>query len=218
MWERFKRWKAREPSEALIVYGLVAVLIAGLLAFAWEAKGQTLPDCLEEGPLPSACIQRPSKYRKPTEGCLDLRHRSLVRWSFLPARVEGCRVVEGLWADPYTGAWTTDPRDLHLEHVVPFRYAMDQRSWTQEEAEDYFNDDRPYQLWVVSARENRRKGKRGPSKYLPPNPWLDCGYAEAFRVVSERWEFELPAEDEVWVTATLDNCAPGSVPSLMRIR
>ena len=103
------------------------------------------------------------------DGC-DTRQEVLIRDSSTtpvlhPERV--CRVVEGRWWSAYDDWWTTDPADLHIDHLVPLAEAWKSgaRLWTDAEREAFANDTAG--LVAVSAASNLAKGASDPTDWPP---------------------------------------------------
>ncbi len=116
------------------------------------------------------------------DGC-DTRQEVLIRDSSTtpvlhPERV--CRVVEGSWWSAYDDWWTTDPADLHIDHLVPLAEAWKSgaRLWTAAEREAFANDTAG--LVAVSAASNLAKGASDPTDWLPDNEDV-CGVPPAGR-------------------------------------
>jgi hypothetical protein len=161
-----------------------------------------------------ACASPPAGSERPRwidadRDCQSARDEVLIRDSLAPVGLDDkeCHVRSGLWADRYSGRWTTDPSELDIDHVVPLEYARHARSWTKADFSAFANDlDDPAHLWAVSASENRRKGARGPSAYWPPNPYAHCAYAAAWSRIAEKWRLELRPEDAAALAVVRDRC------------
>jgi hypothetical protein len=103
--------------------------------------------------------------------------------------------------DPYTGQTVTGRTNIDVEHIIPtgwwFRHGAAERS--REErlrfANDYGSPDGVDNVILVSASENRRKGDRGPSEYLPPDPKVHCWYATRWRDLLVEYRIVLPPTD-----------------------
>lgn len=143
--------------------------------------------------------------------CRDTRQEVLIRDSFsadfLPENE--CRVVSGLWHDPYSDQTFTDPKKLDVDHMVPLKNAHESGAseWNREKKKAYAN----YlgykdHLIAVSARENRRKGARGPEEYKPPNLEFHCQYAEAWSSVKQAWGLSSTPEERAALLEMLRTC------------
>ena len=132
--------------------------------------------------------------------CINTRHEVLAAESLVPPLFLNCKVVTGLWFDPYTGRTFTDPTDLDVDHLVPLKEAHISGgfAWTREEKRAYANDlDNPGHLIAVEARENRQKGARGPEEWMPENLDFWCAYLLAW--VAVKTEYGLTMDEvESW--------------------
>jgi 5-methylcytosine-specific restriction endonuclease McrA len=146
--------------------------------------------------------------------CRDTRVEVLIR-DAIPGTVEEgrkgskCIVTAGRWEDPYTGQTLTDPKALDVDHVVPLKNAHESGAWawSAERKREYANDLRhPEHLLAVSARENRKKGDKGPDRYLPPNQSDECHYVENFLRIKEVWGLDVTEDEENAAAAVLNGC------------
>ncbi|WP_444938710.1 hypothetical protein [Microbulbifer sp. JMSA002] len=77
-------------------------------------------------------LQSSSDLAGPIEGeasedCESNRYKLLVRLSLAPVTLggeDGCKVVSGLWMDPYSGKFIQQASDLDVESVVPESWAL----------------------------------------------------------------------------------------------
>ncbi|MGL5956232.1 MAG: GmrSD restriction endonuclease domain-containing protein, partial [Brevinema sp.] len=79
-------------------------------------------------------------------------------------------VIGGLWYDHFTASYITNPKDLQIDHIVPFKEAFrsQQHTWTIEEINEFYNSPLLSALLPVYKDENQRKSDS--KEYLPPNP------------------------------------------------
>lgn len=98
--------------------------------------------------------------------------------------VDGCNVVEGDLADPYTGQdvhYTEDPPyEVQIDHIVPLAYAWRHGAagWTWEERRAFGND--WPNLMPTSVRANAQKSDQGPGEWMPVNKAFACAYSRRF--------------------------------------
>ena len=115
--------------------------------------------------------------------CQNQRHELLIALSTGPIRYsdDGCRAVHGRWNDPYTGRIFTDSGDMDIDHIVPLAWAHvnGAERWDSEKRRTFAND--PVNLIAVDARENRSKGARGPTDWMPSNAVYHCQYVLRFQ-------------------------------------
>lgn len=144
--------------------------------------------------------------------CRDTRQEVLVRDAtggvqFRPPR--DCVVVRGLWLDPYTGQSFREPRQLDIDHVVPLKNAHESGAWawSKEKRQEYANylADR-WHLLAVQNSENRKKGEKGPDRYLPPDSSFHCDYIRIWSTIKRDWEIEMTEKEREAVQQVLVSC------------
>ena len=143
--------------------------------------------------------------------CQDARQEVLIAESLQPPVMDdrGCRVLSGLWFDPYTGQAFTDPGDLDIDHFIPL--AEVHRSggdrWTAQQREDYANDLLHTDgLIAVSASANRSKGDKDPAQWLPPNQVYRCEYVRTWVVIKATWGLAMDTSEQQAVQQVLAGC------------
>ena len=125
---------------------------------------------------------------------------------------DGCRVIAGLWRDPYTGEAVADSSALDVDHLVPLAeaHASGGHAWSRERRAAFANDlGDPRALVAVAAAANRAKGGRGPEDWLPPNASHRCRYAADWVAVKARWGLSMDERERVTVGNLLRSCARG---------
>lgn len=107
-----------------------------------------------------------------------------------------CKVTEGIWTEYYAGKTFTDPSGMDLDHVVPLSWAASNggNTWDAEKKIAFAND--PGNLFLSDASENRSKGDKGPSEYLPPNKDFQCAYVNTFISVVAKYDLTMPQSDK----------------------
>ena len=77
---------------------------------------------------------------------------------------------KGLWVDLYTGDTIHDERDMDADHVVPLEEVdlSGGSRWPDSLKHAYYADTTGDHLLPVSAHQNRSKGAKSVTKYLPP--------------------------------------------------
>lgn len=142
--------------------------------------------------------------------CLNTRHEVLLEESLIPAKVEGCKVVRGLWYDLFTGETFTNPKRLDVDHIVPLKEAeiSGAASWSSVRKRQYANDlSNPGHLMAVKARANRSKGSRDLAHWLPKNKSFHCAYVKMWMVIKARWGLSMDDAERdaaIMVLATCD--------------
>ena len=143
--------------------------------------------------------------------CMNTRHEVLVEESLVEVELseDGCKVVSGLWYDPYTSKTFTDSRKLDVDHLVPLKEAHQSGAaeWNDEERRDYANDlSNPGHLIAVEARVNRRKGAKDVAEWLPPNESFRCAYVMAWVGVKKKWGLTVDYAEERVINEVLGSC------------
>jgi endonuclease I len=116
-----------------------------------------------------------------------------------------CEVRTGEWFDEYTGETFTVAAQIDLDHVIPLRYAHNQGgdAWPAEKKIAFAND--PANLVLTERGELRKKGDRGPSRYLPREEYR-CDYARQWLAIAEKYDLRLASQDNNRITLLLRDC------------
>ena len=109
----------------------------------------------------------------------DILRRDLTGITF---HTDGCRVVAGTLADPYTGTTIPFTRGqetsalVQIDHVVALSDAWQKGAagWTTRKRVEFAND--PRNLQAVSGAVNQRKSDGDAATWLPPNKSYRCTY------------------------------------------
>ena len=98
---------------------------------------------------------------------------------------------------------------MDIDHVVPLKNAHQSGAWTWGRAKrkEYAN----YlgyrnHLLAVSARENRKKGAKGPDQYLPPNRAFRYEYVRSWLEIKKRWKLGIPRPELKAIKKVLKSC------------
>lgn len=113
----------------------------------------------------------------------------------------------GKWIDPYSGEEMTDASKIDIDHVIPLSYVAKHggQEWPEEKKREYAND---YSvLLATSARENRTKGDKGPSEYMPPYKPYRCAYAKTFTTIAYKYDISVTEKDAQVLSSTIAACA-----------
>lgn len=146
--------------------------------------------------------------------CQNTRAEVLIRDSSTEGIVfktdNECLVTKGEWIDPYTGQTFKIAGELDVDHVVPLKNAHESGAWAWSKAKrrEYANYLlEPEHLLPVKASENRRKGAKGPDKYMPPLEEYHCEYVTIWQKIKRDWELEMTEDEGDIVQIVLDECA-----------
>lgn len=117
-----------------------------------------------------------------------------------------CHIKSGEWIDPYTGKTVKSIKELDIDHIVPLSYANEHGAskWAPAKKEQFAND--LENLVAVSLRENRSKGAKGPSEYMPPNAKYGCEYVGKFVNIVNKYNLSITSQDKRVILSTLQKC------------
>jgi len=148
-------------------------------------------------------------WRDTDRDCLNTRHEVLLEESLIPATIEHCKVVKGLWLDNYSGEYFSDPRELDIDHVVPLynTFINGSDKWSQEERVAYANDlDNSEVLIAVSAELNREKGAKSPDRWLPPNKDYWCQYIKDWVSIKNKYHLRTRKLEQAKIKEIMKSC------------
>jgi len=159
------------------------------------------------------------RIHRPREKCSRTREVVLFRQADpnVPVRTnENCRVTSGLWLDPYSGKFISNPLEIHIDHVVPLRHAYYAGAYAWRPAlrchySNYIYNS--YHLVAVSGRENMSKGDKTPEHYLPPNKHFHCEYLSGWMKIKIIWHLWSTVDE---VQAIENQFAAANCPTWMR--
>ncbi|GHC64470.1 GmrSD restriction endonuclease domain-containing protein [Streptomyces cinnamoneus] len=128
--------------------------------------------------------------------------------SVVPATLDGlCRVVGGKWRSEYDNRDMADPTHIDVDHIVPLRNAWGSgaSSWTPRKRQEFANDmTATPQLIAVSTWSNRRKGDKGPDKWLPQGG--ECTYSRAWIAVKDYYGLSVTLAEKAKLEQVLAGC------------
>ena len=142
---------------------------------------------------------------------LDTRQEVLIAENIAPDSLtvydSTGKIVEGLWVCPYTGDSITNPRKLDIDHLVPLKEAHISGgiTWSKEKKEAFANElfYSDNHLMAVSAKANRSKGAKDPSKWMPSIN--KCWYINSWIEIKKRWALEMDIEEEAFIDVYLES-------------
>lgn len=144
-----------------------------------------------------------------------------------------CFVQKGDFNDPYTAKVINFDRSkgggggVDIDHIIPLSLAWKTGAseWDADKRLKFAND--PLNLMASDSSENRKKGDKDASEYLPPNKAFHCEYvARQVTVRAKYGTWITPAEKNAIYTVlqtcptqpltadTFDVAVPGSVPAM----
>lgn len=144
-------------------------------------------------------------------GC-DTRNDILAR-DIAGAKIDSkCLVQTGSFNDPYTGKVIAFDRSkgggggVDIDHIIPLSLAWKTGAseWDASKRLSFAND--PLNLLASDSSENRKKGDKDASQYLPPNTSFHCEYvARQVTVRAKYGTWVTPAEKKAIYTV-LQTC------------
>lgn len=183
------------------------LIIIGLIALAGTAWASEPPS----SPASAADYDRDGwkHWEDFDRDCQNTRHELLIARSLVEVTYtapSGCYVATGAWQGPFTGEIHTEAEQVDVDHVIALRYAHQYGGfrWAPLLKKVFAND--PENLLVVSRGENRSKGWRGPSEYMPPNRHFHCEYARLWLHLIRKYGIEAPEADSRVIMDIVSAC------------
>ncbi|KAG8731391.1 hypothetical protein FRC11_004311 [Ceratobasidium sp. 423] len=146
-------------------------------------------------------------------GKCDTRETVLKRDSIIDVTVDAqCRPTVGSWISDYDGEVVTDPKltasTLDIDNIVPLKEAWQAGAWnwTAERRKEFANDLIRPQLLAVSARSNRMKGDKDPSKWMPLNAAYHCTYIRAWIQIKHYYGLNVDETEKAALTEYINEC------------
>jgi len=180
----------------------------------FNAQEQTNQATLEaiESDRPMSFIYRRDDWKHwidQDNDCISTRDEMLLEQARHSVEMspDGCYVSKGVWVDPFSGKTFTRPSELHVDHIVPLKWANDHGgdSWSAQKKEIFAND--PLNLLVVHDRLNQQKGAKGPSQWMPPNHFFRCNYLRKWKTVLSKYtDLRMTAKEKRIYTKQLEAC------------
>jgi hypothetical protein len=148
-------------------------------------------------------------------GC-DTRNdvlRADLTTTTIKAGTNGCVVLSGVLADPYTGTTIHFTRGystseaVPIDHIVPLGWAWQHgaATWTATKREDFAND--LDELQAVDEASNTAKSDSGPATWMPPANAYSCTYDTRWVSILTRYRLSIDTADKTALTRTLTACA-----------
>lgn len=150
------------------------------------------------------------RYEEDYDGdCQSTRQEMLIltsRTTVSYTNPRNCVVRTGEWFDEYTGKTFNVATQVDLDHVIPRMYAHIHGGdrWPPGKKLQFAND--PLNLMLIERREIRRKGDRGPDRYLPPREEFHCQYARTWEAIADKYDLQLDTRDRNSIVRVLRDC------------
>ena len=147
-----------------------------------------------------------------SDGC-NTREEVLIEESIVkPTIGNSCTLTGGAWLSPYDGIRTTKASSLDIDHLVPLSEAWKSGAWawTPVQRQAFANDlDDPRTLVAVSLGQNRSKGDKDPSQWLPPKGV--CTYIADWISIKARYQLSVDAIEAAFLTSKVKQCKSSAV-------
>jgi len=160
-----------------------------------------------------------SHWRDPDRNGCDARNDILrrdLRNLVIKADSNGCKVLGGVLADPYSGKnidFVFGASLVDIDHVVALSNAWQTGAFqfTDEIRLQFSND--PLNLLAVSASLNRQKGDGDAATWLPPTKSYRCQYVARQIAVKKKYGLWVTKPEKVAMSTLLAKCPKEEIPS-----
>lgn len=144
--------------------------------------------------------------------CQNTRAEVLIEESLVEVALDGCRVVEGEWFDPWSGMTYYSARYVDIDHHVPLYHAHNAggSAWDEDLKTEFAND--AENLNARSSSLNRIKGAKGPDEWRPPEESSHCEYARQWEDVKKKYRLTIDGSERRALDKMLATCDP-SMPT-----
>jgi hypothetical protein len=158
------------------------------------------------------CVFGPAWADVDRNGCdqrNDVLHRDLTDIEVREG-TQGCVVVAGVLADPYTGEVVpftkADAGLVPIDHVVPLAAAWVQgaAAWPADQRLAFAND--PNNLMATTRAENSAKGDSTADEWTPSDENYGCSYATVVITVKDRYALAVSPAEEQALESLLTTC------------
>ena len=160
-----------------------------------------------------------SHWRDPDRNGCDARNDILRRdLTNLVIKTDsnGCKVLGGVLADPYSGKnidFVFGASLVDIDHVVALSNAWQTGAFqfTSEIRLQFAND--PLNLLAVSASLNRQKGDGDAATWLPPTKSYRCQYVARQIAVKKKYGLWITKPEKVAMSTLLAKCPKEEIPN-----
>ena len=160
-----------------------------------------------------------SHWRDPDRNGCDARNDILRRDLtnlVIKSDSNGCKVLGGVLADPYSGKnidFVFGASLVDIDHVVALSNAWQTGAFqfTSEIRLQFAND--PLNLLAVSASLNRQKGDGDAATWLPPTKSYRCQYVARQIAVKKKYGLWLTKPEKVAMSTLLAKCPKEEIPN-----
>lgn len=120
-------------------------------------------------------------------------------------KMKACSIKSGVWHDPYSNETIKDPTKLDIDHTGALSWTAKAggQNWDKQTKQDYANDFE--HLVVTTAKQNRTKGDKGPSEWMPE--LSKCEYSKVYTHIVKKYNLNLTQADKNTLENALNSCA-----------
>ena len=176
-------------SDFLKIFSIYSVITFTLLSLSTLSHAENIPT-YDRGQFGS--------WKDFDNDCQNTRHELLQTLSLdeFTLTDNTCRVLTGLWLDPYTNMYFSASSELDIDHLVPLKYAWTRGAynWSKSKRVKFSNDES--NLFAVKKSVNRQKSAMGPAMWLPPSDNFKCEYIKLFQGIVTKYDLR-QADDEL---------------------
>ena len=148
----------------------------------------------------------------------DILNRDLQARTHRPG-TDGCVVLTGMLADPFSGEWISFVRgadtssDVQIDHVVSLSDAWQKgaQAWDAATLQEFGND--PLNLLAVSGPLNSQKGDGDAATWLPPNRSFRCDYVARQIAVKDAYDLWVTQAEHEAMARILTSCPDQLLPA-----
>ena len=118
---------------------------------------------------------------------------------------KACSIKSGTWHDPYSKEVVNDPTKLDIDHTGALSWTAKAggQEWDKQKKQDYANDFD--HLVATTAKENRTKGDKGPSEWMPESS--KCEYSKVYTHIVKKYNLNLNKADKDTLEKALNSCS-----------
>ena len=213
--------KSRLVIAALLVITLVFPESASAVSVKKERATASIETLAVKGRAAKTGYDRSSfsHWRDPDRNGCDARNDILRRDLtnlVIKSDSNGCKVLGGVLADPYSGKnidFVFGASLVDIDHVVALSNAWQTGAFqfTSEIRLQFAND--PLNLLAVSASLNRQKGDGDAATWLPPTKSYRCQYVARQIAVKKKYGLWLTKPEKVAMSTLLAKCPKEEIPN-----
>ena len=210
----------------LVIVGMLAIALsipesANAVTVKKERAAVTIETLAVKGRAAKTGYDRSSfsHWRDPDRNGCDARNDILRRDLtnlVIKSDSNGCKVLGGVLADPYSGKnidFVFGASLIDIDHVVALSNAWQTGAFqfTDEIRLQFAND--PLNLLAVSASLNRQKGDGDAATWLPPTKSYRCQYVARQLAVKKKYGLWLTKPEKVAISTLLAKCPKEEIPN-----